>query len=196
MQQSEDHGPLLEKFRPYLRMLARTQLNPRLQSRIDASDLAQETLLRAHEGIARLQDTEKIQAWLKGILANVAKEQIRNSRADKRDIEREQALSSLEGSSRNLEEWLAASGLGPSGQAAHNEQLLELARALEELPANQRQAIEWRFFHRHSVNEVAKIMNITPAAVAGLVRRGLDSLRAHLTGKNDAKSQTSRGPSR
>lgn len=62
----------LESFREYLRLLARMNMDPRLQARIDPSDLAQQTLLKAHEKQGQFRgktDAERA-AWLRTILAN------------------------------------------------------------------------------------------------------------------------------
>jgi DNA-directed RNA polymerase specialized sigma24 family protein len=69
---AESSNRPLESFREYLRLLARMNMDPRLQARIDPSDLAQQTLLKAHERQDQFRgktDAERA-AWLRTILAN------------------------------------------------------------------------------------------------------------------------------
>src|SRR5262249_11222590 len=65
-------------------------------------------------------------------------------------------------------------------QAERSEQLLRLAAAMEQLPQEQREALELRHLKGHTVAEIGRHMERSEASVAGLLRRGLMSLRGVL----------------
>ena len=48
-------GRLLEPYRNYLTLLARLQVGRRLQGKVDASDLVQETFMEAHRDFDRFR---------------------------------------------------------------------------------------------------------------------------------------------
>lgn len=61
------------------------------------------------------------------------------------------------------------------GQRA--EDRVELSRAILELPAAQREAIELRYLEDLPLSEITQRMNRSPASVGGLLQRGLAKLR-------------------
>ncbi len=170
---AQDPGRLLEPYRNYLRLLARLQLERRLQSKLDASDLVQETLLRALRSLGqyRGQSEAELAAWLRAILANTLKEKVRELTADK-------ALQArLEESSARLEVFLTSSPPSPSQRLSHQEELLRLADALEQVPPEQRRAVEMKYLQGYKVAVIAQEMGRSEKAVGGLLARGLDNLR-------------------
>src|SRR5947199_10526972 len=64
-------GRLLEQYRHYLALLARLQIGRRLQGKVDASDLVQETFLDAHRHFPQFRGTTEGEfvSWLRQILA-------------------------------------------------------------------------------------------------------------------------------
>jgi len=184
MSDKPDLAEQLPEFRDYLRLLARAQLNPRLQAKFDASDLVQQTLLEAHRDLGQFRGASRgeMAAWLRQILARNLANAVRDLSRDKRDIGREESLERrLEESSVRLESWLADAGLSPSDQVSRNELLLRLSSALLALPTAQREAVELRYLHEWALNDIAEHLKRTPAAVAGLLHRGLTELRKLLS---------------
>jgi len=174
----------LERYREYLRMLARLQLDPRLQGKLDPSDVVQETLLKAHAKRDQFRGTTEAEftAWLRQILANSLAEEARRFGAAARDVNLERSLEeALDASAARLEACLSASTTSPSEQADRNEQVLHLSAALALLPDDQRQAVELHHLRGLSSPEVARLMERTQRSVAGLLLRGMRRLQQLLS---------------
>jgi RNA polymerase sigma-70 factor (ECF subfamily) len=170
----------LVRFRPYLQLLARAHLDPRLRAKIDPSDLVQDVLLKAVRGADTCRGTTDAEraAWLRKILARHMANTVRDFGRAKRDHGREVALyAAAERSSVRIEAWIVAEESGPDERAERNEDLVHLSRAIEDLPDAQREAVTLHHLLRWKLDDVAAQMGRSPAAVAGLIKRGLRQLR-------------------
>jgi RNA polymerase sigma-70 factor, ECF subfamily len=184
MGKGQDHqGSRLERYRHYLRLLARMQVVPALRGKVDPSDVVQTAMLRAHVNIRqyRGQSEPEWKAWLRTILANTIREEARKFRAAMRDHDREQSLEGmLQQSSARLEEFLAAGHSSPSQRASREEDVLRLAEALAALPHDQRTAVELKHLEGLPVAEVARLMERSVASVGSLLQRAMKKLREQL----------------
>jgi RNA polymerase sigma-70 factor (ECF subfamily) len=178
---------VLEKYRRYLVFLARVNLDPRLIGKVDSSGVVQQTLLEAHQDEAQwksLPSGEQM-AFLRRILTHNLQDEIRRLTTGKRDVRRERSLEqAIENSSRRLMAWTPGEDTPPPARLDKAERALTLAAALDRLPEAQRAALVLQHWQGWSLAEIADHMGRTPAAVAGLLKRGLRQLRDELHGLN------------
>jgi RNA polymerase sigma-70 factor, ECF subfamily len=160
------------RFREYLRRIAQAELGCQYMSKLDPSDLVQQTLLDAHQKLEQFRGTSDREraAWLREIFSNNLADVFRALNRQKRDVSRER-------SSARLEAWLEGLPSPSVREAEENEQLLRLAWALSELPDEQHAAVELHHLLGLSLAETSRKLGRTEASVAGLVRRGLARLR-------------------
>ena len=181
---------LLQPYRGYLWTLAYAQLDGQLKVRLDASDIVQQTMIRAHAALPGLRDRspEVLVAWLRQILATELADAVRHCHRDKRDVDRERSLAvDVDQSAAGLENWLAADQTSPSMAAEKNEHLLHLTNALLELPDDQREVVILKHLRDQTLQQIADETQRTVPAVAGLLRRGLARLREILEHSENQK---------
>lgn len=184
MQPGDDAPDLgLEKYRPYLLLLAQVRLGSGLAHKLEPSDIVQESLLQAHRARDqyRGQTDAELAGWLRQILARQLAHSLRDLRRGKRDVRRERSLDdALEASAVRLDAWLAAEQSSPSQRADRHEQLGRLGGALAQLSELQRQAVSLHYLEGCPIAEVAHRLQRSPSAVGGLLFRALKQLRTVL----------------
>ena len=182
-------GRDLEHYRPYLMVLARTQVSdPARRDRLDLSGVVQQTFLEAHQKIGDFragapgEESAAMAGWLRRILANNLADALRGQGRVKRDAGRERSLDrELDQSSARLGSVLAAADQSSPSQGAHREdRAVLLAAALAELPEAQREVVLLRHWEGWPLAKVAEHLGRTPASVVGLLQRGLKALREGL----------------
>ncbi len=174
----------LERFRSWLGLLARLQVEPRFRAKFDSSDIVQQTMLEAVRDWPKFRGgTEaELAAWLRQILAHVLLHEMRRfGGAQRRDLGREVSLEqALAESSRRLGDLLAAPDTSPSERAGRHELERRLADAMARLPADYAEVILLRNIEGLSHDEIARRMGRGSGAVRMLWVRALARLRQEL----------------
>jgi RNA polymerase sigma-70 factor (ECF subfamily) len=168
------------RYRPLLRLLARCQVPRHLRRKLDDSDLVQQTLFIAHRKADQFRGrtSAEYRAWLLRILASRMPQELRKYHSKKRNVAQECSLEeALEESVVCLGGLLGGRQPTPEERERHEEELLRLSEGLEELPDDQRTAVEMKHLRGFRVKKIAEDMGKTEAAVASLLQRGVARLR-------------------
>lgn len=172
---------LLGAFREHLVKVAQIQLRQQIQAKADGSDLAQETLLEAHEHFAGFRGTSEAEfvAWLRSILAGLVANHVRRYLGTQRRNARLERPLGLQkpGESSEPELRLMANINTPSEQAIDREAKKRLEAALAQLPEHYRQVITLRHIEGRPFAEVAERMGRTVQGTEKLLVRALARLR-------------------
>ncbi len=180
----ESLGALLQLYRNYLHLLARTQIDLHLQGRINPSDVVQETYLLACRHFQRFrgQSEQELLAWLRRILVRglarqVEKQLIAQKRSALREVSLQGRLEQLNRSADRIDAALASSAASPSAEAQRRELSAMVADQLAQLPRSYRDVLVLRNLEGHSFDEVARRMGKSQGAVRILWLRALRRFR-------------------
>ena len=136
----ERFGKLLQLYRNYLTVLATTQIDLKLRTRVSPSDLVQDTMLAAHRDFHQFRggSEREFLAWLRQILIHCLHHHVdAHVRAKRRDVRREVSLdqfsAQLDRSAQRLVHTLVDSGRSPSAPAREREAAVLLSDQLATL---------------------------------------------------------------
>ena len=172
----------LARYRSYLRIRARN-IAPDLRAKIDSSDVVQQTLLEAFENMHQFsgETTSEMEAWLGRMLNNNMTDAARMLRRKKRDVSREKPLEAERSKFvHGAGDRIKSDQTTPSLCAIRSEDLIQLHQILSSLPEKQREVIILHHLQGKSLAETARKIDRSETAVAGLLYRGLKTLRSKL----------------
>jgi RNA polymerase sigma-70 factor (ECF subfamily) len=181
-------GSLLDRHRPQLRRLVAVRLDPRVASRLDPSDVVQETLTEADRRLDRYLDERPVPfyPWLRQIaLDRLADKHRRHVGAARRSVRREQLPDHSE---QVLAEELLDRTAGPSEAVRRAELQRRVRSALGTLSENDRTVLVLRHLEQLSVRDIAGILDISEGAVKVRHLRAVQRLRAVLGACPEAQS--------
>lgn len=137
----------------------------------DVADVVQEAFVRVWRTLERFDETASFRAWLLTIVANEARNRHRSGTRG-RDLARR--LAALDASPRE--------GPGPDAAVLAAERRTELVRALDGLPAPQRDVVVARYLLELSEDEAAAMLGVPRGTVKSRCSRALRTLGVALAG--------------
>lgn len=169
---------LLTRLRPMLVLWAGTRMSPRLKSRLEPEDVAQEILARVLKGLDGFEvahgegATRSFHAWLFTVGENCIRDL----------VSREEALK------RRAPTLVSVSQTSPSQAAYRREQVERMLQALDALEPEDRDVIRLIKLQGLSAGEAAPLLDKTPNAVRIQLCRALKALHARLAGLDGSTS--------
>ena len=175
---------LLAQSRSYLHVLADARMEPWMRAKFDSSDLIQQTMVEAHEGLERFDgDGEAAwKAWLKKMLQHNVVDAARHYKeADKRDVRRERSADASAAPAGGL------SGDDPTASrlAADAERDAELMAAVAALPEDYRRVLTLRTIEQRPFGEVAETLGRSVPATQMLWTRAVRKLEESLRDRSE-----------
>lgn len=161
-----------------------------LGNREDSLDLCQDAFLKAYRSLRTLEAPEKFPQWLFRIARNLAFSHFRRNDPSENaeswpEDDREGALLSRANS---------ALPIGPSGSLFGLEIEFTVARALEAITPEQREAIVLKVYYGFQFGEIAEILSCPVSTVKSRIYAGFAQLKQMLTASRDARAALERRP--
>ena len=173
---------LVEESRPRLRRMVSFRLDPRLQGRVDPSDVLQDVYLEAWKGLDSFQRAPDVPfyLWLRGIAGNRLLEIHRHHLGTQmRDARREVPIhgAAPESTTSAMVAGLLDDLTRASEAAIRRELEARLLEALDAMGSLDREVLALRHFEQLSPSETAQVLGIQEKAAAMRYIRALRRLK-------------------
>ena len=129
----------------------------------DASDLAQETFVRAWKGLRNFKRESALSTWLYRIAVNVSLNRVSVKRPQTEPLESDR--------------FVDVTGEPPGASLFRNERADAVRRAIAQLPDKQRATVILRAYHEMSHQEIADVLGSSVGAVKANFFHALTNLR-------------------
>ena len=139
-----------------------------LRSTTEASDVAQETFLRAYEHLHRYDSSRPFEVWVLAIARNLCL-----------DILRRKSLASVEDVSKHID-YLPSGATNAETAFIQQQEFQSLEAALSTLSASDREVLTLYYTQRRTTKEIAEILNVAPGTIMARLFRAREKLRHRL----------------
>jgi RNA polymerase sigma-70 factor, ECF subfamily len=143
----------------------------RTRNRDLAQEVVQETFVRAFDGIARFDSTQRFLNWVMGIAHHVTQEWIRDQEYQRRAVQQAAEVKRAEQSGR----------VDDRDDAPVNAIQRRILQAIDECPDRYRMPLMMRYLEQMDYAEIASTLGLSGGQVKGLLYRGTQMLRERLS---------------
>lgn len=154
-----------------------------LRNRADAEEMAQDTFIRAHRGLAKFRGDSSLSAWLYRITLNLSRNRywfyFRRCRHSTLPLDAQFS----ESNPGSFAELVASDAPSPVHEAATSEFSSIITGCMDQLPAGQREILTLRNVQRHSYSQIGRTLGIRVGTAKSRIARARGNLRV-LLGKS------------
>lgn len=164
---------IVDRYRERILTLARGFL----RNHADAEEIAQDTFIRAHRGLARFRGDSSLSTWLHRITVNLARNRYWYffRRQQHRSLSLDCPLRA--DGSGTFSELCASPEADPARQATVDEFVVIVATCMEKLDITHREMLRLRNLLHHSYDEIAQSLGINVGTVKSRIARARGKLR-------------------
>jgi RNA polymerase sigma-70 factor (ECF subfamily) len=171
-----DEAAFVEIVTRYRRRIFSVALK-HLRDHADADEIAQDTFIRAHRGLARFRGDSSLATWLYRIAFNLSR-----NRHKYHFCRRRHAMLSLdrpfgEGNAATFSDMIASDASNPLREATAGEFSELVAECMEKLGEHQREILTLRTKLNRSYDDIAKLLGVSVGTVKSRIGRARENLR-------------------
>ena len=174
---------LLQHYRPRLLNFIKQQMSSVLQQKVDPDDILQEISISCVNSLDSIDlGDRKPFDWICQMARRRIIDAARKFKStDKRAVDREVPLAGGADDQGGFIQMLVASITSPSKAFSRDQREFQLQQAIEQLPAESRDALKMRYVEALPTKEIAKRLNKSDGAVRVLLTRSLKKLQGLLS---------------
>ena len=176
-------GRLLLSYRDHLVRIVKIRMDTRVQSRVDPTDVVQDTYMEATRRFAEYIDNPNMEffLWLRFLtIQRLIQVHRFHLGAQARDAAREVSINrspTPQATSAVLAAQLLGSLTSPTRAAVRQEDQAMLEKALNDMDELDREVLILRHFERLSVSETAQVLNLSDSGASSRYFRALGKLK-------------------
>jgi RNA polymerase sigma-70 factor (ECF subfamily) len=151
-----------------------------LRNRADAEEIAQDTFIRAHRGLARFRGDSSLATWLHRIAVNLSRNRYWYFFRRRRHTTLSLDCQLGSENESTFAELIAADAPNPAQENTRSEFSELIAACMEKLDASHREILTLRNVLNRSYEEIATALNLNVGTVKSRIARARQNLRAQL----------------